>query len=174
MKCAEFEMERYLRRYMWQRPLLGLEQKPNTDSSLRFVGDILVSRLDEQTGKSSLVPPAGPIWERLNEELQEELRSGRDDRLMDTCVRDARAMLREYMWAHPLAGARRRPGCPQELLWVGEVPVALLYQERREMILTPFGEIWEELSGELVRDLRKGVVTLPAVPRAGSGQPNST
>ena len=170
MERAEFEIERYLRNYMWQHPLLGVEQKPKADPSLRYVGKLPVGRYDERTGKSYLVPPAGQIWERLFEELKQELSSGRDDALVRRCDRMAEGMLRRYMWAHPFEGAKPKEQYGPYLLWVKDVAVASLGGPDGVGFLH-YGQLWCRLSRELEADIDSGRVRRP---RAGSGQPNST
>ena len=169
MERSEFEIERYLRRYMWQHPLLGLEQKPERHKALRFVGDLPVGFYDSETQKSWLLKPTGPIWERLLGELKQELSSGRDDALMRRCDEMAEEMLREYMWAHPFEGAKPKEGWPPETLWVGDVPVASLGGPDGVGFLY-FGHIWHKLEQQLEADITNGRVRRQP---AGSKRSNS-
>jgi hypothetical protein len=87
----------------------------------------------------------------------------------------AEARLRQYMWSTPLIdqGARPKRGYPKEVLFIGDVPVLWFHKETKTIKESPYAELWNSLTQELVRDLRSGAVSLPHSPRAGEASARS-
>jgi hypothetical protein len=78
----------------------------------------------------------------------------------------AEARLRQFMWSTPLIeqGAKPKRGYPKEVLFIGDVPVLWFRKETKTVIESPYAELWNSLTEELVRDLRSGKVSLPRSP----------